>query len=186
MLTSRITRYVAATIAAGAIMTTAQADDFQLVSPDFGQPPTMQPSFVFNGFGCEGDNLSPALEWSAPPTGTRSFAITVYDPDAPTGSGWWHWLAYNLPANTRSLPTGASDGSGMPEGSVQGRSDYGSMSYGGPCPPVGHGDHRYQFRVFALDVPHLDLPPDSSAALVGFMLNQHALDIAELEVTYRR
>lgn len=164
----------------------ASADSFRLTSPDLGSPPTMHEQFVFDGFGCNGGNQSPALEWSEPPAGTRSLALTVYDPDAPTGSGWWHWVTFNLPADTRSLPTNASRGENMPVGATQGKTDYGTAGYGGPCPPVGHGEHRYQFKLFALDVPRLDLPSDASAALVGFMLNQHRLGIAELEVTYGR
>lgn len=164
----------------------AQAQDFVLSSSDLGEPAVMSSDFVFNGFGCQGKNRSPALHWDNPPAGTRSFAVTVYDPDAPTGSGWWHWVVFNLPAHTRNLPTNASAGKGLPQGAVESRTDYGTAGYGGPCPPQGHGEHRYQFRVFALDTERLDLDSDASAALVGFMLHQHKLAVAEFEVGYQR
>ncbi|WP_324197214.1 YbhB/YbcL family Raf kinase inhibitor-like protein [Marinobacter sp. CA1] len=168
------------------LSTSALADSFQLHSPDLGEPATMQSRFVFNGFGCQGDNVSPSLRWDKAPDATQSFAVTVYDPDAPTGSGWWHWVAFNLPADTRSLASGASSQGALPEGTVQSRTDYGKPGYGGPCPPEGHGPHRYQFRVYALNVENLPLDENASAAMVGFMLNHHALATAELEVTYER
>lgn len=186
MPTPRKNRHPGAALLATILASTAQADSFQLSSPDLGEPPTMQETFVFNGFGCQGQNLSPALDWTAPPAGTKSFAVTVYDPDAPTGSGWWHWVAFNLPGDARHLPTGASSQHEMPEGTVESRTDFGAPGYGGPCPPEGHGDHHYQFRIFALDVDHLELSKESPAALVGYMLNQHALGVAELETTYSR
>lgn len=166
----------------------APAAAFEVTSNDMraGQP--MSGAQVLKGFGCEGGNVSPQLAWRDVPAGTKSFAVTVYDPDAPTGSGWWHWVIFNIPADVRELPAGAGDpASGLaPAGSVQSRTDYGAPGYGGPCPPVGHGPHRYQFRVFALDVERLDLAPDSSAALVGFMLNAHKLGVAGLEALYER
>jgi len=151
-----------------------------------GQP--MNEAQVYQGFGCSGGNVSPELAWSGAPEGTKSFAVTAYDPDAPTGSGWWHWVIFNIPADVHELPAGAGDptGGAAPAGSVQTRTDFGTPGYGGPCPPVGHGPHHYQFRVFALDVERLDLSPDSTAALVGFMLNAHKLGVAELEATYER
>ena len=91
---------------------------------------------VYNGFGCTGKNLSPQLSWDKAPSGTKSFAITAYDPDAPTGSGWWHWIAFNIPASVNSLDSGAS-GNSMPAGTVESRTDYGSTGFGGACPPVG-------------------------------------------------
>jgi len=171
-----------------AALAAAPAAAFEVTSSDIqaGQP--MPEAQVYQGFGCEGGNVSPQLAWRDIPEGTKSFAVTAYDPDAPTGSGWWHWVIFNIPADVRELPTGAGDpASGLAPGdSVQSRTDYGAPGYGGPCPPVGHGPHRYQFRVFALDVERLDLAPDSSAALVGFMLNAHKLGVAELEALYER
>src|SRR5574340_123730 len=106
---------------------------------------------VFNGFGCNGQNVSPELTWKDVPAGTKSFAVTVFDPDAPTGSGWWHWVVYNIPANVTSLPAGAGadGGKSLPEGAEMGRTDFGSKAYGGACPPPGK-PHRYVFTVHAL------------------------------------
>jgi Raf kinase inhibitor-like YbhB/YbcL family protein len=161
---------------------------FELVSQDIqaGQP--MPKAQEYQGFGCDGGNRSPQLSWRDAPAGSKSFAVTAYDPDAPTGSGWWHWVVFNIPANVHELPAGAGDPASnlAPAGSVQGRTDFGSFGFGGACPPVGDKPHRYQFKVFALDVDHLDLAPESSAALVGYMLNAHKLGVATLESTYQR
>lgn len=167
---------------------TFAADTFQMTSPDVRQGAAMGKAQEYTGFGCQGGNTSPQLLWSGAPEGTRSFALTVYDPDAPTGSGWWHWVIFNIPADVNALPRNAGDPSkGLAPGqSVQSRTDYGTPGFGGACPPVGDKPHRYQFRLYALDVERLELSPDSSAALVGFMLNQHKLAVAEIEATYRR
>ncbi|MCG6863459.1 MAG: YbhB/YbcL family Raf kinase inhibitor-like protein [Chromatiaceae bacterium] len=142
----------------------------------------------YKGYGCDGGNSSPQLAWRDVPAGTKSFAVTAYDPDAPTGSGWWHWVVFNIPADVRELPGGAGDpAAGLaPAGSVQHRTDFGTPGFGGACPPAGDKPHRYQFKVFALDVEHLDVDPDSSAAQVGFTLNAHKLGVAELEALDRR
>lgn len=133
-----------------------------------------------------GENLSPQLSWSGFPEQTRSFAITCFDPDAPTHSGWWHWAAVNIPADVTSLPqgAGAEDGSGMPEGTVQFRTDYGTPGYQGASPPPGDHDHRYYFAVHALDVDHLDLAPDTPPAIVGFHLTAHTIARGVLVVTF--
>ena len=143
---------------------------------------------VYKGFGCEGGNLSPALSWAGAPEGTKSYAITAYDPDAPTGSGWWHWLVYNIPADVAELKTGAGSAESpqLPPGSVQGKTDFGTAGYGGPCPPAGHGKHRYIFTVHALKADKLDVPADSTAALVGFMINANRLGKATLTGIYSR
>ncbi|WP_430460051.1 YbhB/YbcL family Raf kinase inhibitor-like protein [Thalassolituus sp. LLYu03] len=159
--------------------------DFRLTSTDLQPGKLMNKQQEFQGFGCDGGNRSPQLSWSGAPAGTRSYAITVYDPDAPTGSGWWHWLAFNLPASVTSLTAGAS-GNSMPAGSVESRTDYGAPGFGGACPPQGDKAHRYQFTVFALNTDTLDLGPDSSGALVGYFLNAHALGKATLETLYQR
>ncbi len=165
----------------------AAAAKFKLVSPDIGQGKTIGEDQVFSGFGCKGKNLSPALFWSGAPAGTKSFALSVYDPDAPTGSGFWHWVVYNIPASTESLPAEAGDvkKKGMPVGSVQGRTDYGTFGYGGPCPPPGK-PHHYYFRVFALKVEKLEVPSDATAALIGFNINANTLAKAELMGLYGR
>jgi Raf kinase inhibitor-like YbhB/YbcL family protein len=163
------------------------AGKFTLVSPDIGKDNPMSLDQVFSGFGCTGKNLSPALFWSGAPAGTKSFAIMVHDPDAPTGSGFWHWVVYNIPADATSIPAEAGDvkKKGMPAGVVQGRTDYGTYGYGGPCPPPGK-PHHYHFRIFALKVPKLEVPNDATAALIGFNVNANKLAEAELVGLYGR
>lgn len=164
------------------------AEPFQMTSPDVRHGAALGKAQEYAGFGCQGGNTSPQLHWSGAPSGTKSFALTAYDPDAPTGSGWWHWVVFNIPADANAMPRNAGDpASGLaPAQSVQSRTDYGIPGFGGACPPVGDKPHRYQFRLYALDIERLELAPDSSAALVGFMLNQHKLAVAEIEATYQR
>ena len=139
------------------------------------------------GFGCKGRNLSPQLAWSGAPPGTASFALTCFDPDAPTGSGFWHWVVVNIPARVASLPLGAGDpASGkMPGGALEVRTDFGKPGYGGPCPPPG-SVHRYVFTVFAVGLEKLPVAADTSAAVVGFHLNFNTLARASLTGLYRR
>jgi Raf kinase inhibitor-like YbhB/YbcL family protein len=174
-------------LASSAAGVQAQAAKFTLTSPDIANGKTIATTQVFNSFGCSGSNVSPALAWSNVPAGTKSFALLAYDPDAPTGSGWWHWVAYNIPADATSLPAGAGDPkkSLMPPGVVQGRTDFGTAGYGGPCPPPGK-PHHYYFRLYALKVPKLDLPADATAAFVGFNVNANALGKAQLLGLYGR
>ncbi len=143
---------------------------------------------VFDGFGCQGGNVSPALNWTVGPAGTKSFAVTVYDPDAPTGSGWWHWVIFNIPADVTALAKGAGNPQAKlaPVGSIQSRTDYGQPGYGGPCPPQGDKPHRYRFTVYALKVETLPLDENAPAAMVGFYLQQNMLEQAVLEVRYGR
>lgn len=161
---------------------------FALTSPDLAPGARIGERHVANTFGCSGQNVSPALAWRGAPTGTKSYAVTVYDPDAPTGSGWWHWVAYNIPATTTALPAGAGDarGTGMPTGSVQGTTDFGTTGYGGPCPPPGDRPHRYVFTVYALKVERLDLPATATAAFVGFNLHANQLGAASITARYGR
>src|SRR5215831_6685875 len=130
---------------------------FTLTSTDLTNGGTIANAQVFNEFGCKGSNVSPALAWSGAPSDTKSFALLVHDPDAPTGSGWWHWVVYNIPAGTSSLPSGAGDPTKelLPQGTTQGATDFGQPGYGGPCPPQGDKAHRYIFTIHALDVEHL-------------------------------
>lgn len=168
---------------------TRSATAFELRSADLSAEAPITAPQVANGFGCSGGNLSPALSWSDPPAGTRSLAVTMYDPDAPTGSGWWHWLVFNLPANTTSLPTGAGDASGskLPAGAVQSRTDVGAVGYFGPCPPVGDKPHRYIVTVHALKVDQLPVvTSDSSGAMVGYFLTANSLGKATLTARYGR
>ena len=157
---------------------------FIIKSNDLKDGEKMPNAQVFNGMGYEGDNLSPHLGWENAPAGTKSFAITCYDPDAPTGSGWWHWGVANLPANISELPTGAgSDKGSLPASAVQTRTDFGKAGYGGAAPPQGE-HHRYQFTVYALDVDTLEVSAESSGAYLGFNLHFHTLAKASLTVIY--
>jgi Raf kinase inhibitor-like YbhB/YbcL family protein len=179
---------VAAALAMSSLPLVAAAGGFKVTSTDVQSGKTIGDMYVFSDFGCTGKNVSPALSWSGAPAGTKSFAVTVYDPDAPTGSGWWHWVVYNLPAATTSLPQGAGDGKApkLPAGAVQGRTDFGSSGYGGPCPPQGDKPHHYTFTVFALKVDKLDLPADATAAFVGYNLNGNSLGKASLTALFGR
>jgi hypothetical protein len=173
--------------AAPAAQETGVMPKFTLTSTDFTEGDTLANTQVFNEFGCKGGNVSPALAWSGAPAGTQSFALLMHDPDAPTGSGWWHWIVYNIPAATGSLPAGAGDAKKglMPKGAVQGRTDYGSVGYGGPCPPPGK-PHHYNFRLYALKVPKLEVPEGASAALIAFNVRAQALGEAQLTGMYGR
>ncbi len=132
----------------------AGAEDLTLTSPDIKEGATIVNEQVFKGFGCTGNNVSPALSWSGAPAATKSFAVTVYDPDAPTGSGFWHWVVFNVPASVTSFPKGAGDTKKklLPKGAIQSRTDFGSDGYGGPCPPSGDKPHHYQITVFAGEI----------------------------------
>ena len=163
------------------------AAEFSIQSASWQDGQTMKNAYVFNSFGCTGDNISPQVSWSGAPEGTKSFAVTVYDPDAPTGSGWWHWTVFNIPADVAELKEGASaDPAKLPAGTIQGRTDFGKPGYGGACPPVGNKPHRYILTVYALKTDKIDLNADSSGALVGYYLNQNALAKASLTVKYGR
>ncbi|ELE9703069.1 kinase inhibitor [Enterobacter cloacae] len=164
------------------------ATPFSMTSQDISGERHVTQQQVFEGFGCHGGNQSPQLAWKNPPVGTKSFAITMYDPDAPTGSGWWHWTVANIPADTTTLPADAGNPNGekLPAGAVQGRNDFGYSGFGGACPPAGDKPHRYQITVWALNVEQLPLDKNASGALVGFMINSHVLEKAQLTATYSR
>ena len=155
----------------------------ELTSTDIKEGQLMSSKFEYNGMGCKGLNLSPQLSWKNAPKGTKSFAITAFDPDAPTGSGWWHWTVLNITADTASVAQGAS---GKVNIGLETRTDYGKPGYGGVCPPEGDGMHRYQFTIWALPEAKIDLPSDISPAVVGFTLNKMAIDKAVLTATYVR
>jgi Raf kinase inhibitor-like YbhB/YbcL family protein len=161
---------------------------FTLTSPDLQPDAPMPKSFEFNGMGCSGDNKSPVLRWTGAPQGTKSFAVTCYDPDAPTGSGWWHWCVINIPGGTTELPrdAGAEGDRNLPKGAGHVRIDYGVKAWGGPCPPPGDKPHRYVFTVYALKTDRIDVPPDATAALAGFMINANALGKASFTALYGR
>ena len=166
-----------------------QGGAFTLTSPDLpeGQPlPTAQ---VFNSFGCTGANVSPRLEWKGAPAGTKSFAVTVYDPDAPTGSGWWHWVVFNIPATTTVLEAGAGDpaSSKAPRGgAIQSTTDFGAPGFGGACPPQGDKPHRYIFTVHAVKVDSLPLDAKAPGAMVGYYLTMNTLAKASFTRTFGR
>jgi hypothetical protein len=140
---------------------------------------------VYQGFGCAGENQSPELSWTGKPTGTKSYVITMFDPDAPTGVGWWHWLVFNIPASVDTIPEGAGQlsSSQLPSGSQQGYTDFGSNSYGGACPPVGDSPHRYVITIYALDVEKLATGAETTGAKLAFLMQDHIL--AEVKVLGR-
>jgi Raf kinase inhibitor-like YbhB/YbcL family protein len=140
------------------------------------------------GFGCSGRNRSPHLRWEGAPVGTKSFAITCFDPDAPTGSGFWHWVVVNIPPTVTELSLAAGDpASGkLPAGALQVRTDFGKPGYGGPCPPEGDHPHRYVFTAHAVSMDKLPVTADTSAAVVGFYLNSNTLAKASLMGLYKR
>jgi len=169
------------TLLAALLAPLAAQAELKLTSNTFANGATLGPSMEFNGFGCTGDNISPQLSWTGVPAGTKALALNMYDPDAPTGSGWWHWVVFNLPPTLESLPSGAGEASGtlLPAGSVQSVTDYGKPGYGGMCPPAGDKPHRYIITLFALkDVVPLDAK--ASGALVGYYLNSLALEKAQI------
>lgn len=156
------------------------AGDLSLTSPDISEGGALDTAQVFQGFGCDGGNTSPALAWTGAPDGTESFAITAYDPDAPTGSGWWHWFAFNIPAETSGLGAGGV----LPAGSIELRNDYGASGFGGACPPEGEV-HRYVFTVYALPTT-LEIDGSVSNALAGYMVNATATASASITAVYTR
>jgi Raf kinase inhibitor-like YbhB/YbcL family protein len=169
-------------------MTALPAGAFELRITDIAADGTLPDGAVLNGFGCSGANRSPALAWTDPPAGTRSLALTMYDPDAPTGSGFWHWIVLGLPPTAGTLAEGAGDGEAprLPKGAVMARTDYGQRGFGGACPPKGDPPHRYVLSLHALDVADLGAPLDVSGAVAGFFLNAHTIATATAVATYGR
>jgi Raf kinase inhibitor-like YbhB/YbcL family protein len=175
----RTIAYVTALIVCG-LGAAGAANALTLTSTDIKPGGKIADEQVANLFGCTSANVSPALAWSG---ATKSFAISMYDPDAPTGSGFWHWWVVNIPADVTSLPKGAGGGTGMPAGAMQGRNDYSTTSYGGPCPPPGK-PHHYVITVYALDVDKLDVDQNASPAVIGFNAHAHTLAKATLTGLY--
>ncbi len=169
-----------AAVIAGTFATPAAADSFTLRSSAIAEGQQLNADQVFQGFGCEGGNTAPDLTWSGAPEGTQSFAVTAYDPDAPTGSGWWHWFAFNIPADATGLPAGGA----VPEGAIELGNDYGAAGFGGACPPPGEV-HRYQFTVHALGTV-LELDGSVSNALAGYMVNANSIASARITAVYNR
>lgn len=164
------------------------ASSLTLESSDISHGDFMDKQHEFAGFGCTGKDLSPHLKWSNLPKGTKSIALTAYDPDAPTGSGWWHWQVINIPVSTTELATNAGNPEKdlMPKGSKQMINDYGIQGFGGACPPEGNGAHRYQFTVHALSVENIELPENASGALTGYMINANSIASHTIEALYKR
>ena len=160
----------------------------KLVVAQYKPGSTLTNDQLFNGFGCSGMNRSPELSWVNAPADTQSFAVTLYDPDSPTGSGWWHWGVFNIAPTVSKLEAGAGSTAPdkLPEGAAQSRSDFGQPGYGGACPPVGDKPHRYIFTVYALKVPRIDLMSDASGAMLGFYLHQYTLKKASITLKYGR
>jgi Raf kinase inhibitor-like YbhB/YbcL family protein len=171
-----------------AMTTPVFAAELMLASTDVKAGAPMATAQVFDGYGCTGQNISPALSWSGEPAGTKSFAITMYDPDAPTGSGWWHWTVFNIPASVHTLPAGAGDDGSkdLPAGAIQGRTDFAFSHYGGPCPPIGDHAHHYEITVYALKVDKLPLDSNATGAAVGFNLHANMLASAKIVGRYGR
>ncbi|NUP00972.1 MAG: YbhB/YbcL family Raf kinase inhibitor-like protein [Nonomuraea sp.] len=153
---------------------------FTLTSPDVKDGGGFPAASWSGQFGCEGSDQALRLRWTGAPSTTRSYAISMYDPDAPTGSGFWHWMNWDVPASATSL-------SGkLPEGAVAGANDAGAHGYLGPCPPAGDRTHHYQVTVLALDVPTLSLPAGTGPAMASFAMGGHVVGIARLNLTARR
>jgi Raf kinase inhibitor-like YbhB/YbcL family protein len=160
------------------------AEQFTLSSADIKPSSTLGEQHVLNGFGCTGNNQSPQISWENAPKGTKSFALTAYDPDAPTGSGWWHWVVYDINKELKSIPRGVGSQE-QSENFKFGRNDFGQYTYGGACPPEGQ-EHRYQFTVYALDIETLPIDKNVTAAMIGFFIKSHTLAEAKIEVMYKR
>ena len=161
---------------------------FRLTSSTLTEGEPMLDEQVLDSFGCTGRNQSPDLRWMRAPSGTKSFVVTLYDPDAPTGSGWWHWVVFDIPPGVSELVRSAGDPSKnlLPAGCRQGRTDFGPPGYGGPCPPAGDPPHHYLFTVYALDIDKLEVGEAASPAMIGFAMHRHILAKAVLAVTFGR
>lgn len=167
-----------------AFCTSVNAQTFTLKSADVGGQATQRE--FFNGFGCTGQNISPELTWENAPAGAKYFAVTMYDKDAPTGSGWWHWVIYNIPGDVKELKAGAGDpAKGLaPKEAIQGMTDFGKTGYGGPCPPPGD-PHQYLFTVYALR-DKIEVDKNASPAMIGFNLNSNMLAKASIVMYGKR
>jgi Raf kinase inhibitor-like YbhB/YbcL family protein len=181
---------IGSVIALGGTAVAALQPVFRLTSPDLPSGRFILEQYVANEFGCHGGNQSPALQWSGAPEGTKSFAVTMYDPYKPPVSGWWHWIVYDLPATTVGLPrqAGAAGGAGLPSGAKQGLPDGDAPQphYYGPCPDQGDPPHHYVITVYALSVDHLDVPSTATAADVDYVIAGKMIGKASIMRPYLR
>ena len=162
--------------------------NFTVTSPEFEDQQLLQRVHEFDGFDGAGQNRSPALQWQGAPEGTRSFALAVYDPDAPTGSGFWHWILFDIDPSVTRLATGlgSTEVTDLGASGTQASNDYGTIGYGGPCPPKGSAAHHYIFTLHALGVPRLELPANAPNAVARFLIYRNTLATATLTGLYRR
>ena len=178
-------------LSSGTLPAAAQeAPTLQVTSANFADGDYLASDHILSasfGLGCSGDNMSPQLSWSGAPDGTKSFAVTVFDPDAPTGSGFWHWLVVNIPPSVTdlALDSGNPRANNLPAGARQVRTDFGTPGYGGPCPPTGDHPHRYIFTVYAVSMDQLPVTDTTTAAVIGFMLHFNSLAKGELMGLYK-
>jgi Raf kinase inhibitor-like YbhB/YbcL family protein len=165
----------------------AEGGGFRLMSSEWHDGGSVPKETVFNDSGCDGANISPEFHWSNAPTGTKSFAITIFDLDAPAGGGWWHWVIFNIPGTVSELPADAGNKNSkrLPPAGSQCRNDYGEPGYGGPCPPPG-STHRYLARAYALNVGKLPFGPETPPGKVAKQIEAHAIGVAMLTVKFGR
>ena len=179
-------RWLILAAALSAVAAPALAAEFVLSSTEVksGSPMALAQAWT----ACKGQNISPALSWSGEPSGTQSFALTMYDPDARGGSGWWHWTVFNVAATVHSLAAGAgTEGSrDLPAGARQGRNDFGLSQYSGPCPPVGDHAHHYEITIYAVKLAQLPLDTTASGAEVSSLLRSNTLATAKIVGRYER
>ncbi|MGL6344124.1 MAG: YbhB/YbcL family Raf kinase inhibitor-like protein [Waterburya sp.] len=177
---------VTSTIVAVSILP-IHASSFSVESKQFENGGTLPQSTIYQGFGCTGDNMSPQLSWQNAPKNTKSYVVTLFDPDAPTGVGWWHWTVFNIPADVNVLAVNAgSSNNNLPPGSVQGYTDFGSNRYGGACPPIGDQPHDYIFTIYALDVKNLPADKTTTGAKLAFLIKDHILAKAAITAKFGR
>ncbi len=161
---------------------TGVANMFEITSKSLKEGSALSLRQVYKGYGCMGENISPDLSWSGAPDDTKSYAIICHDPDAPTATGWYHWLVLNIPAAKTSIESGEKLSAPI----VETITDFGSYGYGGACPPVGHGVHHYIFTVYALDVAGLDVKKETKPKEVENLVKKHAIASAKITATYQR
>jgi len=163
-------------------MQNSNAENFTITSNSFVNGQTLPKGQIYNHFGCTGDNKSPHLKWEGAPKGTKSFALIVHDPDAPRPTGWYHWIVLNIPTDVTSLKEGQQINHPM----IQIKNDFGNVTYGGACPPKGHGVHHYNFTIYALESAGLIPSPGSTPDSVERQVKKHALASATITALYGR